>query len=267
MRPHDDGRRHESAGRAGRRFRRRVPPRSAGPLHVSERRRRGAAGAPRGGSAGPSVAVACFPATRGSVVENHFREVLADGRPRQFEYRYEPQNRWYEVRAFPDPGGPRRLLPGRRRPPPRRPAARRRDPAADRRPRGAAVGDRPGRRGRPHPHRQPGLGGQRGAAPHQRDPARRGGRRLPVVDVPRRCGRPTTPRSSSGITRLRAEPDGASGDVRLRVLRPARSVAQLVPAAGGPGRGLDPGRGHPHRHHRAGARASRPWPGGPGTTS
>jgi diguanylate cyclase (GGDEF)-like protein len=50
-------------------------------------------------------AVACFPATRGSLLENHMRGVLTDGRPRRLEYRYEPQNRWYEVRAFSDPGG------------------------------------------------------------------------------------------------------------------------------------------------------------------
>jgi diguanylate cyclase (GGDEF)-like protein len=47
----------------------------------------------------------CFPGTRGSVAEERYREVLADGQPRQFAYFYEPQNRWYELRAFPDPQG------------------------------------------------------------------------------------------------------------------------------------------------------------------
>jgi diguanylate cyclase (GGDEF)-like protein/PAS domain S-box-containing protein len=47
----------------------------------------------------------CFPGTRGSVAEQRYREVLADGQPRQLAYFYEPQNRWYELRAFPDPLG------------------------------------------------------------------------------------------------------------------------------------------------------------------
>jgi PAS domain S-box-containing protein len=46
-----------------------------------------------------------FPASRGSIAETHFREVLADRQPRQFAYLYEPQDRWYEVRLFPDPDG------------------------------------------------------------------------------------------------------------------------------------------------------------------
>jgi diguanylate cyclase (GGDEF)-like protein/PAS domain S-box-containing protein len=50
-------------------------------------------------------ALDCFPTLRGSVVEERFREVLADGQPRQFEYFYEPQRRWYELRIFPDPVG------------------------------------------------------------------------------------------------------------------------------------------------------------------
>ncbi|TQN35349.1 diguanylate cyclase (GGDEF)-like protein [Blastococcus colisei] len=46
-----------------------------------------------------------FPASRGTIAETHFRDVLADRQPRQFEYYHEPQDRWYDVRAFPDPGG------------------------------------------------------------------------------------------------------------------------------------------------------------------
>jgi diguanylate cyclase (GGDEF)-like protein/PAS domain S-box-containing protein len=46
-----------------------------------------------------------FPASRGSIAETLFREVLADRQPRQFAYLYEPQDRWYEVRLFPDPDG------------------------------------------------------------------------------------------------------------------------------------------------------------------
>jgi diguanylate cyclase (GGDEF)-like protein/PAS domain S-box-containing protein len=50
-------------------------------------------------------ALDCFPDARGSVVEEHCRGVLTDGRPRQFTYFYEPQRRWYEGRAFQDPVG------------------------------------------------------------------------------------------------------------------------------------------------------------------
>jgi diguanylate cyclase (GGDEF)-like protein/PAS domain S-box-containing protein len=50
-------------------------------------------------------ALDCFPTLRGSVVEERFREVLTDGQSRQFEYFYEPQLRWYELRIFPDPAG------------------------------------------------------------------------------------------------------------------------------------------------------------------
>jgi diguanylate cyclase (GGDEF)-like protein len=47
----------------------------------------------------------CFPGARGSTAEQRYREVLADGQPRSFEYYYEPQDRWYELRAFADPAG------------------------------------------------------------------------------------------------------------------------------------------------------------------
>ena len=47
----------------------------------------------------------CFPGARGSEMETHYRDVLSDGVARQFEYFYEPQNRWYEIRALPDPAG------------------------------------------------------------------------------------------------------------------------------------------------------------------
>jgi len=49
--------------------------------------------------------VDCFPAARDSLAQQQFQEALTDGRPRQFEYFYEPQKRWFEIRAFPDPGG------------------------------------------------------------------------------------------------------------------------------------------------------------------
>ena len=50
-------------------------------------------------------ALDCFPDVRGSLVEEQYRAVLADGEPRSFAYFYEPQDRWYEVRAFPDQTG------------------------------------------------------------------------------------------------------------------------------------------------------------------
>jgi diguanylate cyclase (GGDEF)-like protein len=52
------------------------------------------------------AALVCFPDLRGSVVEQQFRATLADGLPREFEFFYEPQHRWYEVRVF---GGPQGL--------------------------------------------------------------------------------------------------------------------------------------------------------------
>jgi diguanylate cyclase (GGDEF)-like protein len=47
----------------------------------------------------------CFPDVRGSLLEQRLRAVLADGESRQFDFWYEPQHRWYEVRVFADPGG------------------------------------------------------------------------------------------------------------------------------------------------------------------
>jgi diguanylate cyclase (GGDEF)-like protein/PAS domain S-box-containing protein len=51
------------------------------------------------------TAIDCFPAARGSVAQGQYRDALADGQPRRFEYYYEPQDRWFEVRAFPDESG------------------------------------------------------------------------------------------------------------------------------------------------------------------
>jgi diguanylate cyclase (GGDEF)-like protein len=51
-----------------------------------------------------------FPATKGSLAQEQVREVLDDGQPRQFEYFYEPRDRWFEIRAFPDPDGVAVLL-------------------------------------------------------------------------------------------------------------------------------------------------------------
>ena len=50
-------------------------------------------------------AVDAFPALRGSLAEDQYRQVLADGRPREFQFFYEPSSRWFEVRVFPDSGG------------------------------------------------------------------------------------------------------------------------------------------------------------------
>src|SRR5687767_6944500 len=104
VRPQDDGRRHEQldvlAGVSDAVYR--LDPQgrftylNAAAEALLERRAEDLLGRP---------AVACFPATKGSLLEIHMRGVLTDGRPRQLEYRYEPQNRWYEVRAFPDPEG------------------------------------------------------------------------------------------------------------------------------------------------------------------
>ena len=47
----------------------------------------------------------CFPAAVGTVVGDRYQEAMADGRAREFDYYYEPQDRWYEVRIFADPPG------------------------------------------------------------------------------------------------------------------------------------------------------------------
>ena len=51
-----------------------------------------------------------FPGTKGSLADERIREVLTDGRSRQFEYFYEPRDLWFEIRAFPDPDGVAVLL-------------------------------------------------------------------------------------------------------------------------------------------------------------
>ena len=50
-------------------------------------------------------AFACFPEIAGTVIEDEYRAVLGDGRARDFEYYHAPLGRWYEIRAFADPGG------------------------------------------------------------------------------------------------------------------------------------------------------------------
>ncbi len=47
----------------------------------------------------------CFPAAVNSIAEERYQQVLADGRAREFDYFYEPQDRWYELRVFADPPG------------------------------------------------------------------------------------------------------------------------------------------------------------------
>ncbi|MBM7806665.1 diguanylate cyclase (GGDEF)-like protein [Geodermatophilus bullaregiensis] len=47
----------------------------------------------------------CFPDVLGSALQRHVHAVLADGRPRAFEYLYEPHDRWFEVRASADAHG------------------------------------------------------------------------------------------------------------------------------------------------------------------
>ena len=121
------------------------------------------------------VAVDCFPTIRGSATEDHFREALADRQPRQFEVYYEPQNRWYEVRAFPDSTGLAvffRDIDAHHRDDQQRDAEIRQLTAVLEALPSATVlvgGDNRILVG------EPGVDQQRGAAPHQRDPARRGG--------------------------------------------------------------------------------------------
>jgi diguanylate cyclase (GGDEF)-like protein len=46
-----------------------------------------------------------FPGLRGTTVEETFGAVLADGRPRVFEYLHESWDHWFEMRAYPDSRG------------------------------------------------------------------------------------------------------------------------------------------------------------------
>ncbi|SFF04015.1 putative bifunctional diguanylate cyclase/phosphodiesterase [Blastococcus tunisiensis] len=54
--------------------------------------------------------VDCFPAAKGSLAQEQVRRSQQAGQPRQFEYFYEPQGRWLEVRTFPDADGVAVLL-------------------------------------------------------------------------------------------------------------------------------------------------------------
>ncbi len=47
----------------------------------------------------------CVPDVLGSELQAHVRAAVAEGRPRAFEYLYEPHGRWFEVRASPDTHG------------------------------------------------------------------------------------------------------------------------------------------------------------------
>jgi diguanylate cyclase (GGDEF)-like protein len=47
----------------------------------------------------------CFPAVRGTALEEGIRSVLSDGLPRTFDFHDATRNRWYEARAFPDDTG------------------------------------------------------------------------------------------------------------------------------------------------------------------
>jgi diguanylate cyclase (GGDEF)-like protein len=47
----------------------------------------------------------CFPEIAGTVIEEQYRAVFADGRARNFEYCHAPLNRWFEIRAFADAAG------------------------------------------------------------------------------------------------------------------------------------------------------------------
>jgi len=47
----------------------------------------------------------CFPALRGSLLEERLSEVLAQGTERAFEFRDDTADRWLELRAFPTPDG------------------------------------------------------------------------------------------------------------------------------------------------------------------
>ena len=43
-----------------------------------------------------------FPLARGTLLEESFAQVLADGQPRVFDYQHQPWDHWFEIRAYPD---------------------------------------------------------------------------------------------------------------------------------------------------------------------
>ncbi len=47
----------------------------------------------------------CFPAAVNTIADERYQQTLGDGRTREFDYFYEPQDRWYEIRVFADPPG------------------------------------------------------------------------------------------------------------------------------------------------------------------
>ncbi len=47
----------------------------------------------------------CLPTTVNTLAEERYQQVLADGTAREFDYFYEAQGRWYEIRVFADPPG------------------------------------------------------------------------------------------------------------------------------------------------------------------
>jgi diguanylate cyclase (GGDEF)-like protein/PAS domain S-box-containing protein len=49
--------------------------------------------------------IECFPVIEGTPAQKLLQETLDTAEPRQFEFRSALQDRWYEVRAFPDDGG------------------------------------------------------------------------------------------------------------------------------------------------------------------
>jgi diguanylate cyclase (GGDEF)-like protein len=50
-------------------------------------------------------AAECFPAAVGTLVGERYLQTVADGRAREFDYFYQPQSRWYEIRIVADPPG------------------------------------------------------------------------------------------------------------------------------------------------------------------
>ena len=197
-----------------------------------------------------------FPGLRGTAVEETFSAVLDDGRLRRVRVLLRAAGSLVRDPRLPRLSRARRDRPRRRRPLPRRPAARRRDAPAHRRPGGAALGDRAGRRRRPDPHRQPGVDRPtaRSCAAPASSPA---GSATTTWPLDARGLRPADHAAivagfDRGCRPNRSRAPAGSFDYEYSAQ--LGSSATLVPAAGHPRRGVAAGRGHPHRHHRAGPR-------------
>ena len=161
-----------------------------------------------------------FPTAAVGLLEQTLAEVLRDGRPRVVEYLHEPWQHWFEIRVYPDvtAGSPSSSATSTSAHRADRAACEAELRGADRRHRLAARGHRDRRRGRPDPVGQQGLDGERRAARASPASCRAGSVTSTWTACPAGSTARTTPRSSTGLDKLRArQPSrGASSTTTTR---------------------------------------------------